>query len=88
MRDPNLLCVGGFLLPLGLFLLGWSIRVWQKPSAIRSISFMYQYFLRWYAWLPGNSEPTEKHIKLYAACGIILGALGVLGGLLVIFFST
>ncbi len=77
----NLLLGATILIPGGLLLLAWSVKVWRSPGRIRSVGFMYKYFVR---WLPDNIEPTERQIKLYAAFGILMGTIGLLVGLLVI----
>jgi hypothetical protein len=77
----NWLLGATILIPGGLLLLVWSVKVWSSPGYIRSVSFMYKYFMR---WLPDNTEPTETQIRLYAAFGILMGTIGLLVGLLVI----
>lgn len=77
----SLICAVVAIIPGGLFLLVWSIRVWRKSDYVRSIGFMYKYFMR---WLPDDAEPTEGQIKAYAALGFLMGTMGVLVGLLAI----
>lgn len=69
------------LIPGGLLLLVWSVKVWSNPDYIRSVSFMYKYFMR---WLPDNTEPNEGQIRLYAAFGILMGTIGFVVGLLLV----
>jgi hypothetical protein len=80
MTNPGNLLLGALvLIPGGLCLLLWSIRVWWSPEYIRSIGFMYKYFLR---WLPDDAVPTEKQIKSYAGLGVFIGSFSVSVGLL------
>lgn len=79
MTNPGNSILGALvLIPGGLFLLLWSVRVWRSPDTIRSIGFMYKYFLR---WLPNDAVPTERQIKLYAGLGIFIGSIGISAGL-------
>ncbi len=73
------ICASVFLIPGGMLLLVWSMRVWYRPNSVRSIGFMYKYFLR---WVPAGTEPTANQVKAYAVGGVICGLLAIAVGLL------
>ncbi len=80
MANPGNPILGALvLIPGGAFLLFWSVRVWRSPDTIRSIGFMYKYFLR---WLPDDAVPTNRQIKSYAGLGVFIGFVSVSVGLL------
>jgi len=72
---------------MGLGVVGWGLRLWRRPSALKPDSLMYRHFyLTWRVWRGGDGEGTgrltEQQIKWFAIGEVVVGVIVVLTGIL------